>query len=493
VTPASPPSLDELLVLAAPNAPSPPPDDAGVDRLYPRLVRHKVLTQAMVGWEEGGADLDVLGVAAHVYRSAWPLPGLLPHIAPGPDGRVPLGAIRNGLAAGRDRIWAAIDAVRTASARSIVLAFGRAFEAGYPGYRHRMSYDADLATGDLDGAVDVVRALTDSIGQTLYRCRVSRQGGAWFGVFNTFGRGEDGFEVHVDLLAGGVPTGPGLLMLWYPHRLGERWREVVFEGRTVRVPTPEDMLLTVAAVRQRKAEFIARDLLDARTVLSTDGAGIDWDDVVTRAFRHRLQAALGQLVAGAERAAGRELVPSAVRRGLRPGALERRVLAATARDEEGMRVGTGRSRLRRGLLGLWPSVRAWESLRSEAGVVGATRRMAAQPRLDRGLRRRVRSARVGQADTGRRALELGSLCELRPVPSAPPGFCLSKVVGVRERALAGLDADARTRLGGLAELLPDRVGRQVFEGAGPSEGDRGSGGGHRCRAFVFSLDGPPPG
>jgi hypothetical protein len=482
-----PPSLDELLALAEPGGDRTLPDEAEVDRLYPRLVRHKVLTQVMAGWEEAGADLATLGVADEVYRSAWPLPGLLPPIAPGPDGRVPLGSIRDRLAAGRDRIWAAIDAVLGGSSRPIALAFGRAFEAAYPAYRHRMSYDADLAAADLDGAVEAFGVLTGSAGQTLYRCRVSRQGDRWFGVFNTFGRAEDGFEVHVDVLAGGVPTGPGLLMLWYPHRLGDRWREVAFEGRTVRVPTPEDMLLSVAAVRQRKAEFIARDLLDTRAILAVDGSVLDWDDVVGLARRHRLQAALGRLVAGAERVAGHELVPAEVRSELRPGPLERRMLAATVRDEEGMRVGTGRGRLRRAVARLWPSVRAWSSLRGELGAVAASRRMLAQPGRERDLRRRVRAARAGRAETGRGALALGSVCELRPTPSAAPGFCLSKVEGVRDRALGGLDAEARRRIEGLAGLLPDRVGSQVFEGAGPSAG-RGLGEGHRCRSFLFSLE-----
>ena len=441
----------------------------------------------MAGWDAVGADLTVLGVADEVYRSAWPLPGLLPAIAPGPDGRVPLGAIRDGPAAGRGRIWAATDAVLAGSSRPIALAFGRAFEAAYPAYRHRMSYDADLATADLDGAVEALGVLTGSAGQTLYRCRVSRQGDAWFGVFNTFGRGEDGFEVHVDLLAAGIPTGPGLLMLWYPHHLGERWREVAFEGRTVRVPTPEDLLLSVAAVRQRKAEFIARDLLDAQAILATDGSLIDWDEVVRLARRHRLQGALGRLVTGAERVAGRELVPAEVRSGLRAGPLERRVLAATARDDQGMRVGTGRGPVRRAVARLWPSVRAWGSLRVELGAVGASRRMLAQPGRERDLRRRAQAARAGRAEPARGALALGSLCELRPEPCAASGFCLSKVDGVRDRAVAGLDAEARLRLEGLAGRLPDRVGHQVFDGAGASEG-RGPADGHRCRSFLFSLE-----
>jgi hypothetical protein len=429
-----------------------PERDAALAALYPAALRHKTLRLAIRHLRRAGGDPAVLTIPADLFRSTWPLSGLVP--APEEHAnRISLAELERALDEQRDRVRAVLRDLLAATAPAgsdapppgVMVVFGRSFEASYPGLRDRLDFDADLLAADLRTGLRLVRSLVQDLGFTLYRCRVSAlvPGAHWMGLFNTF-RSADGFETHVDVLVGGQPAGPGLVPGWFRPPLFDRSREVTWRGLTVRVPSAEDMLLMTAARLERKADFTRRDHNDAWFLL-TEEARLDWRYVATTASSNGLTGPLRRLVEDAERRAGRTLAPIS----------SRAVTRHPPRARTALRVARARFQARTFQLSV--------DLARRGGVAGL-----ALPAL--------RALRPG----------FGSLCELRAAAAdAGPGFCLSRLPGGPRPMPGRLGPDERADLEAVIALLPGRLDRALARIRPDAPGTSTQG--HRCRAFLYEV------
>jgi hypothetical protein len=461
-----------------------------IDRLYPLLVRHKSLTNAMSHLERAGGDLQRLTISWDRFRSTWPLAPLLPGVRED-GGRVSLAMIRDHLEDHFRRLERALlELVDLTGEDQFLPIGGMALRVAYPDYSDRMGYDVDVFAHDLHTGLRLLECLRSAMGFALNRCRVSRAGGHWAAVFQTFRSGEDGHDVHVDLMAGGHPVGPGVIPLWFRAPLVDRARSARLEDHVLLVPSPEDMLLVMAVREQRKRAFSRRDINDAGFVLKREGRLLDWDYLCSSARSHGVAGVLLELAGEAERLTGERLVPPLVRARLAPPRLEGRLLAMAAaggtperRTLSGSAVGV----LRRG----WPVLWSFRYVRREKGRVGAvagllSARLQARAFLvtSRGASSKSPAARLLLPVTARLHPRLGSLCQARREPVPPgSGWCLSRV-----RLLRGMtrriDPEGRAVLREIARALPDPLTQRAPRIRRPDA--RVSL--HRCRAFLFFLD-----
>jgi putative nucleotidyltransferase-like protein len=467
-----------------------------LDALYPGLLHHKTLTNAIHHLEQAGGDLSELSVSGRLYRSLWPLNVLMPVPEESAGGRISLASIREGLDRHRELLHRMIDDfVGLGLGRPFVLIFGRSIEAAYPAYRHRMDYDTDMFVPTLDDGLAIVSAVLSRLGFVLSRCKVSRVEGPGLAVFNTF-RVRRRHELHLDVMAGGYLTRAGLRPLWLQVPMAERSREVGWRGRTLQVPSAEDMLLITAAKPYRRREITRRDMNDAHFLLVAEQGKLDWDYVVRTAKRHQIEGALHLLMEEAERLENRSLVPADVVEELVPSPIEARLLLRaaaaeglqrTVRTAEGTMLRPGRHRWS----SLWPALWTLRFARARLGRLGAVAYLLAE-RFERAVfRLQFRAARrrgpLRAVVPLLRAMRprFGSLCELREAP--PPanlGFCLARTSARRPHLPEGLGTEERQALGRIIHALPDKV---VEERIATTERATQQFEAHRCGAFLFNF------
>jgi hypothetical protein len=359
-----------------------------------------------------------------------------------------------------------------------------------------MDYDVDLFAPSLDRALEVVQALRGSLGLALSRCKVSSVEGDGLAVFNTFRESDGGHEIHVDVMAGGYLARGGVRPVWFRAPLWERSSVVSWMGASLRVPSPEDMLLMTAVRMVRKGEIVQRDLNDARFLLER-GTDLDWTYIRSVAEGHQLNGALHFVATKAEEEAGRRLVPPGARRALSPGRLGRRLLAEAVassgrqqkvRTSSGTAVRAGRRRWWK----VWPAL--WQ-MRYAAARLGPARAIAYLA-TDR-VQRRFLHWQMVLSRVDRRGLvpvvrllgalrpRFGSLCELRGQPFPRElGFCVSQTAAARPEVIDRFPALAQDRLRAVVETLPERAYRERIA---TTEGDSQRWEAHRCGAFVFNL------
>jgi thymidylate kinase len=293
--------------------------DTELDRLYPAMVRHHVAPAVIDALRTAGGDLDDLTVSGDLVRTLWPLSRLLPEPVETPSGRVPL----SGMALAIDRHTAHLDTLAwglsgEGSSEAVVLLFGGALRLLVPEYR-RLSNDLDLyAPGAREGWA-LVKALWDRWGFVLVRQRTSRSLGRTLGHFKLLRTTDDGHQLHVDVIAGGRPAGPGLLPPFVLPGLLARSRKMAISGREVLVPSIEDLLAMLGEKVLRRGALHLRDVHDAWMLAANASYPIDWSCVVEASTRHGLRGVMSHLLAAAEREHGPAPIDPEVRAALRPG------------------------------------------------------------------------------------------------------------------------------------------------------------------------------
>lgn len=310
------------------------PDRAG-DELYRRMFRHRMIPTAARHLERAGGDLAALTVDGELYRRLRPYEHLLPPL-PHQRGRVSLRDIVGALERQRALIGdVAIDLHRREPDHHLVL-FGLGIAAAYPTYVGRLCHDIDLYVEDEVAGVALLEQVWGDGRFDLGGVRASRLAGRWLSHVTAEGRA-DGHRLHVDLLVGGRAAGPGRLPPWVAPQVVERSRIVAAGAGAVRVPSPEDMLLFLAEKVQRGREHDRRACNDVRVVLTAEEGRLDADYLVATAQRAGVRAPLHWLVADAERAEGRPLLPRNMARRLRSARLERWLMGPLAVDAGGRR------------------------------------------------------------------------------------------------------------------------------------------------------------
>jgi hypothetical protein len=325
----SSPTTPERALEAAGRLLAAPSPQAELDRLYPSLLRHHVAPSAFDALRRAGGDLAELSVAKELVTALWPFNRLLPEPVENPPRRVPLSELDRAMR----RHTAHLDAlVQGLSARGFgerfVLLFGGALRLTTPHYL-RLSNDLDIyAPGAEEGAA-LVRELWDRWGFVLARLRTSRVKGRALGHFRLLRTTDDGHQVHVDVIVGGRPAGPGLLPAFVEPRLFERSATLALSGCSVRVPSAGDMVVLLAEKVLRHGHLCLRDIHDAWALIAAGSRTIDWSLVLEASARHGLVGMLSRLVAVAELENGQPAIEPEVRLALRPGRLERRLFRGT--------------------------------------------------------------------------------------------------------------------------------------------------------------------
>ncbi|HEX9410743.1 MAG TPA: nucleotidyltransferase family protein [Actinomycetota bacterium] len=322
----SSPTLSGPALEAAHRLLSAPSPDAELDRLYPLLVEHHVAPAILETLCGAGGELAELSVARELVATLWPFNRLLPELVENPPGRIPLSE----LALAMQRHTAHLDAVvqglsDRGLAERFVLLFGGALRLVAPRYP-RLSNDLDVYTPGAAGGVALVRELWDRWGFVLVRLRTSRFDGQGLGHLKLLRTTDDGHQLHVDVIAGGRPARRGLVPAFVEPALFERSRVMTLEGRHVRVPSSEDMLVWLAEKVVRRGHLRLRDVHDAWVLASNGSGGTDWSYVLEASARHGLLGILSRLLAVAERVNGHIAIEPDVRLAMRPGPLMRRLL-----------------------------------------------------------------------------------------------------------------------------------------------------------------------
>jgi hypothetical protein len=208
----------------------------------------------------------------------------------------------------------------------LVVLFGRAIEGLCPDYARlpRPKHDVDVFAADLGAGLHVLNGAWEKLGFELQECRTCPGDDGWITHLTLFRVSPENHVVRIDLLAGGRPSSP---YRWaaprrYPQ-LAARSRWAEWDGRRVRVPSPEDVLLMLAEKAQLRAAPTLRDFGDARYLLTTLGGHLNWDYLTTAARDGGLGSTLHALAREAERREARRLVPAGVLARLAPGPVER--------------------------------------------------------------------------------------------------------------------------------------------------------------------------
>jgi hypothetical protein len=307
--------------------------DREIERLYPALLAHHILLPALTHLERAGGDLERLTIPTTLFLATPRLNTLLPAPDECSHGRISLASLRRLLdvhsALVRQTLHDLIDLDE--QGRLIVL-FGRAVEALCPDYARlpRSKHDVDVFVQDLQTGLRLLNDIWDRLGFTLQTCRTSPADGGWVAHLALFRVSVMGHVLRIDILVGGRPIDPHRWSLpsLYPQ-LAARARFAVWDGRRVRVPSPEDILLMLAEKTHLKPNPTLRDFGDARFLLATWGRQLDWGYLTAAALDRGLGAAIHTLAREAERREARRLVPARVLGRLAPRAVEKLLFTAS--------------------------------------------------------------------------------------------------------------------------------------------------------------------
>ena len=291
---------------------------------------HHVLPTAAKHLEGAGGDLQGMTVSAGVFAACWPLNTLLAPPRETVPGRISLGDVLQAVDAHRAHLRRVTTQVMEGHAAGDVLAvFGTAFEASHPSYNHRQQNDVDLFTRDARTGIRLVDDLADRLGFRLARFRTSHHEEGRLAHFKLI-REQGGHQLHVDVIGGGRPVGPGLLPPFHHPPLFERARPSPTGDLGVPVASVEDMLLLLAEKVRRKSSFRLRDVNDAQVLLTGSTGGLDWEYLGDSCRHHAVGGALHRLVVEAERGERRALGDRRSLAAMAPASAERRVIAILA-------------------------------------------------------------------------------------------------------------------------------------------------------------------
>lgn len=246
-----------------------PDPSAVLDRSYNFLVWQRTLRTMLGHLADGGADLATLQVSPQRIRRTFPA-GYKPVWDVDVDQPVSAARLVEIYATHRRLLAAPIIDLADAGCEGFTLLSGRAFEARYPTYDWRVEFDTDLVSPDMESAMQVTESLVQA-GYELDTVRIRRLGEAPDATVE-IRQLIDGHRISVGVLVGGYHG--------YRAAIHDRADVVSFRGRTVRVPSPEDLLLMLAARIERKRVFALVNLNDAAIVLTDTGRQLDWDHVV---------------------------------------------------------------------------------------------------------------------------------------------------------------------------------------------------------------------
>jgi hypothetical protein len=213
--------------------------------------------------------------------------------------------------------------LETAEEGQLLLFSGRAIEAICPEFAAfpRVYHDVDVFAPDLRTGLLVLGRLWERHGFALRNARLARVDGRWVGHWVLSRTSTEGHLLLIDLIVGGRPPGPGGPP-WVYTPLWERARLAEWDGRRVRVPSPEDLILMLADKTHRVSRSAVRYANDVRYFLAREGP-LDWDYLCRTALDQRVGAALHVLLSKAETREGRTRVPPDVLDRLVPHFLER--------------------------------------------------------------------------------------------------------------------------------------------------------------------------
>jgi hypothetical protein len=305
-----------------------------VERLYPALLAHHTLPPALAHLERAGADLERLTIPTALFRATPRLNAILPAPDECAPGRVSLAGLRRRMEAHSALVRRALHDVLDldADGRLIVL-FGRAVEGLCPDYARlpRPKHDVDVFAPDLRDGLQLLNGAWEKLGFEVQGCRTCPADDGWITHLALYRVSKENHVLRIDLLAGGRPIDPSL---WFAPRrypqLAARSRWVDWDGRRMRVPSPEDVLLMLAEKARMKPSPTLRDFGDARFLLARLGGQLDWDYLTAAAHDGGLGASVYVLAREAERREARKLVPPRVLTRLAPGRLERLLFPAPA-------------------------------------------------------------------------------------------------------------------------------------------------------------------
>ncbi len=423
-----------------------------LDDVFHHLVWQRTLPTVLGHLAAAGADLDRLTVQPERLRNTFPR-GYKPIWDLDTAGPLAATHILEIYAAHRRLLAEPVEVLAGAGFDGCTLLSGRAYQARYPHYDTRVEFDTDLMAPDITTALHAA-ALLEAAGYDLDTLRVRRLGEAPDGTVE-IRRQVPGHRVSVGILIGG----------YHGHRIrAHKDAETIdFNDRRVRVPSPEDLLVMLAARIERKQTFALVNVNDAAVILSTDGDRLDWDHVLAAARAARLETTLGVVLHHAHDLLGESVVPEAttIALGGSKSMLHRIAMRVAAADMSCEEPSTAERAAKR----TWRiDVLRRHLQRDESASLGSE----AARRLQRTiLKRQVRSlVRAGNVHSLERAAtrartRVGAFCEIAPHLAGTTG-CMSQLGpwrgSARARALLRACADEIEPADG-----PHRCSRLIFD------------------------------
>jgi hypothetical protein len=258
-----------------------------MQQLYRILIGEKGIRAALAHLRRAGANLEQLSIPTTAVRNTfpmtwhplWPVP---------PEPYWTLDDMAHVLSRHRELLWqAALDAARELGPQRFVLLSGRAIESLFPAYTERTAFDTDLWVPDLADALDAVEALVRKLGFSLKAAHL-KQVGPTLRMETSVHKTVEGFEVNVGILGGAYHS--------YDEPLDARATHTSWESQCLRAPSPEDLLVMLAALAKKRRRIQMVSIGDAALILR-GSESLDFSLVQRLSSKHGLDVHLGVLLA----------------------------------------------------------------------------------------------------------------------------------------------------------------------------------------------------
>lgn len=259
-------------------------------QVYPYLMEQKGIRLALHHLTQAGADLTQMNIPTGLIWRSYPMP--LQPLWPVPeDAQWSLAQLAAMLDQHHRQLWqATINLRQQLAAERFVLLSGRAFEALFPDYEARISFDTDLWVAGLEEGVNALEILVNHLDFGLKHGVIHHLLTAPR-VQTHVKKNQAGFNVSVGILGGGYH--------FYTEALNERAIEVNWQSHTFLAPSLEDSLLMLAVRLQRKFRIQMVNIGDAAVILRC-GKPLDFGLVKHLTQKYHLAAPMGLLLAQTE-------------------------------------------------------------------------------------------------------------------------------------------------------------------------------------------------
>lgn len=264
--------------------------------LYPILMDQKSVLLMPRHLRNAGISLDAIGFSTSLVRSTPPLS--YRSLFPVPEiAQWTFADFGDVLTTHQNLLWAAVFDLKAALGNAgFLLLSGRAMEALYPQYEGRLGFDVDLWFPELNTALEALEVGVADLGFGLRYASIDNpkvEPHLSAGLTRTV----DGYEINVGVITGAFHAGR-YRRAERPFRgsfaepLGDRSRDIAVNGVMMKTPSPEDLLVILAARVRRKNRVQLINLSDAAVILrnTTD---LDVPLVLALSGRYGLDVELG--------------------------------------------------------------------------------------------------------------------------------------------------------------------------------------------------------